>query len=151
MLIEKSKEMTDSERIAAENSNNLFLQSLCEEINQKVTEGYVESGFIVVDGVTWLYEKLNSGIAKLWCKVTATYANSSVLTKQGCSLPFEFIEEPMGFATINEWANDVSDFNKNVKVKCATNRVSVMVHNSSAGFSSTTTVDVAVQIVGRWK
>ena len=162
MLIKQTKEMTESERLAAENSNNLFLQSLCdelgeetdkscEEINKKLDAGYADGGFIDVDGITWFYEKWNNGIAKLWCTVTAIYVNSSVLLKQGCSFPFEFVVEPMGFATINEWSNTTNDFGKNAKVKCATNRMSVLVHNSSGGFSSTTTGNVAVQIVGRWK
>lgn len=154
MLIKITKDMTDSERIAAENTNNSYLNNLCAEAQtlfENTADYILESGDVEVDGTTWIYEKLNSGIAKLWCKVTVTYTNISVLQKTGIYFPFEFTAEPIGITTINEYSNSTSDLHKNSKIFCKTDRCTVSVHNASNSFTSGSTIDVAVFVIGQWK
>lgn len=116
-------------------------------------EGQPVADFITEQGTSgiWTYEKWNSGTVKMWGMVTATYSTAYVLEQQGIAFPFEFTEDAIGFPAINEWANAMGDLYKNAKVLCKTNRLSVLVHDSSGSFTSATKVNVALYVIGKWK
>lgn len=138
MLIKLTKDMTENERIATENSNFKYLDS--------------ESGIVEIGGVTWTYEKRNNGIVHLWGMITVAYTSAYLLEKTEIAFPFEFVAAPMGFPAINQWF-DVSSsaYILAPNILCKTKRCTVQVRGNTGKFTQDTTLNVAVEIVGRWK
>ena len=97
------------------------------------------------------YEKWNSGTFKMWGTVTVTYVDPYLLTKEGIIFPVELVENAIGFATVNEWLSSSWDSTKTLTILCKTNRCSVQVHNHFGTFTQGTTLNVAVQVIGKWK
>lgn len=138
MLIKLTKDMTENERIATENSNFKYLDS--------------ESGIVEIGGVTWTYEKRNNGIARLWGKITVTHSSAYLLEKTNIKFPFEFAAVPIGIPAINQWFNVSSyAYILTPNILCKTNLCTVQVRCNTGDFTSDTTLNVALEIVGRWK
>ena len=117
------------------------------------TEDYIlERGTKEVDGVTWTYEKWNSGTAHLWGMITVTYTSAYLLQKTDIKFPFEFAAAPMGFPAINQWFNvSSSAYILAPNILCKTDLCTVQVRGNTGDFTQDTTLNVAVEIVGRWK
>ena len=116
------------------------------------TEDYIlERGTKEVDGVTWTYEKWNSGTFKMWGTVTATYVDPSLLIKQSINFPVELVENAIGFATVNEFLPSSRNSTKTPTILCKTNRCTVQVHDHFGTFTQDTTLNVAVQVIGKWR
>ena len=120
-------------------------------LNKENTDYIIEQGTKEVDGVTWTYEKWNSGTFKMWGTVTATYVDPYLLTKQSIHFPVELVENAIGFATVNEFLPLSPNSTKTLTILCKTNRCSVQVHNHFGTFTQDTTLNVAVQVIGKWK
>lgn len=124
-------------------------------LNKENTDYIIEQGTADVtadgSGIVWTYEKWNSGIFKMWGMVTATYVDKYLLGKQSMQFPVELVDKPIGFATVNEFATSSDNNPKIPRILCRTTRCTVQVHNHLGGFTSTSTADVAVQIIGKWK
>ena len=120
-------------------------------LNKENTDYIIEQGTKEVDGVTWTYEKWNSGTFKMWGMVTATYIDPYLLTKEGIIFPVELAENAIGFATVNEFLPSSPNSTKTPTILCKTNRCSVQVHNHFGNFTSTSTANVAVQVIGKWR
>lgn len=112
----------------------------------------IEMATVETDGVIWTYEKRNNGTARLWGMITVAYTSAYLLQKSNITFPFDFAEAPMGFLTINGWFN-VSDsaYILAPNILCKTNLCTVQVRCNTGDFTQDTTLNVAVEIVGRWK
>ena len=112
----------------------------------------IEMATVEIDGVIWTYEKRNNGTARLWGMITVAYSSAYLLEKTNIKFPFVFASEPMGFPAINGWFN-VSDsaYILAPNILCKTNLCTVQVRGNTGNFSSDTTLNVALEIVGRWK
>lgn len=122
-----------------------------ELLNKENIDYIIEQGTKEVDGVTWTYEKWNSGTFKMWGTVTATYIDPYLLTKQSINFPVELVENAIGFATVNEFLPSSSNSTKTPTILCKTNRCSVQVHDHFGTFTQDTTLNVAVQVIGKWR
>lgn len=113
----------------------------------------VAADFVVAHGTSgvWVYEKWNSGVVKLWGYGTATYVNGYFLTKE-IAFPFTLATVTSGIGTINSnGENATSALPWNIKLAYDTASCTIWIHNYAGGFSSTSTVDASVCIVGKWK
>ena len=92
-------------------TNKTFLRNLYNGVWQpyEFVDRVVEQGETTVDGVTWTWEKWNSGKAVCWCQVDYTNikfttAWGSLFTADtecgGIQYPLEFIEIPQEYQTI---------------------------------------------------
>ena len=117
------------------------------------TEDYIlECGIKEVDGVTWTYEKWNSGTARLWGMITVAYTSAYLIQKTDIEFPFEFAAVPMGFPAINQWFGASSfAYILAPNILCKTNLCTVQVRCNTGNFTQDTTLNVAIEIVGRWK
>ncbi len=102
MLIKLTKDMTENERMAAENSNNQYLLNFITSQIEAIKDSIVEIGTKTVDGTTWTYEKWNSGKARCYgvseqsIKLNQTWGNGMYYGDgQAISYPFEFVETPI--------------------------------------------------------
>lgn len=112
----------------------------------------VEQGTQEVNGVTWTYEKWNSGTARLWGMITVVYTSAYLLEKPNIKFPFVFAAAPMGFLAINQWFNiSTSAYILAPNIECKTNLCTVQVRGNTGNFKQDTTLNVAIEIVGRWK
>ena len=112
----------------------------------------IEMATVETDGVIWTYEKRNSGTARLWGMITVTYSSAYLLEKANIKFPFVFASQPMGFLAINQWSN-VSTYAYILapNIECTTDKFTVQVRCNTDKFTQDTTLNVAVEIVGRWK
>lgn len=111
---------------------------------------------IVASGTSgsWYYEKMNSGIVKLWAKTSISYDNTSVLSNQWFALPFTLTKALACVASLNSnGGNSASALSWNVKcsVNDALNTLNIVVHDPSGSFTSSSTVEVSVEVIGKWK
>ena len=112
----------------------------------------IEMATVEIDGVTWTYEKRNNGTARLWGMITVAYTSAYLLQKSNITFPFEFAEAPMGFPAINQWFGASSyAYIVAPNILCKTNLCTVQVRCNTGDFTQDTTLNVAVEIVGRWK
>lgn len=99
----------------------------------------------------WVYEKYNSGIVKLWGSGTATYENGNVLSAS-LKYPITLTSAISGIGTINSYGgNAASALPWNIKLAYGSSECKAWIHNTTAGFTSSSTVEVSVCIVGKWK
>jgi hypothetical protein len=114
----------------------------------KVSNSVVEEG---TSGVC-KYRKWSDGTAELWGLIKTTYANGSIL---GGALDFPFILNGYvyGLGTLNDsGGNSASALSWNLKLNYGTDSCIAWVHNpGGVGFTESSTADVSVYIVGRWK
>lgn len=119
MLIKQEKNMTEAERIAAENSNNQFLQELAyaaQTFPGELKEGtkviflggdassatdvaLVTEDYIVEQGTNgiWTYRKWASGIAECWGKLTINTAITSAWPDSVFYISGKFPESTLNF------------------------------------------------------
>ena len=116
-------------------------------LNKENTDYIIEQG----TSGGFYYEKWNSGTFKMWGTVTVTYVDPYLLAKQGINFPVELVENAIGFATVNEFLPSSGNSTKTPTILCKTNRCTVQVHNHFGTFTSTSTANVAVQVIGKWK
>lgn len=161
MLIKITKDMTDSERIAAENTNNSYLNNLCAEAKTlvaSIADYPVEQGTTEIDGTVWNYEKRNSGKAVCYCSCIATYLNAKILTFRS-ALPLEMISAPCVFLSLKTGGTGTAtgenldyEMNRTVKYSIAANGdVRVFVQDVDGGMASNTTATVDIYVIGQWK
>ena len=114
----------------------------------KVSNHVIEEG---TNGA-WKYRKWKDGTAELWGKLTVTYANGNVL---GGSLtfPFSLKDTIYCIGTLNSaGGNGYGALPWNLKLTYDLDHCDAWVHNSgTTGFTSESTADVSVYIVGQWK
>lgn len=101
----------------------------------------------------WSYVKCASGLAMMWCNVTAEYSTASVLGKW-VSYPFTLQAGVVAFGTLEGvGSNAGAALGWNVKIvpQSDNQRARVFVHNPSGSFGGADALTVAVLVLGRWK
>ena len=101
----------------------------------------------------WSYVKCASGLAMMWCNVTAEYSAASVLEKW-VSYPFALQAGVAAFGTLEGvGSNAGAALSWNVKIvpQSDNQRARVFVHNPSGSFGGADALTVAVLVLGRWK
>ena len=101
----------------------------------------------------WSYIKYASGLAMMWCNVTAEYSAASVLEKW-VSYPFALQAGVAAFGTLEGvGSNAGAALGWNVKIvpQSDNQRARVFVHNPSGSFGGADALTVAVLVLGRWK
>ena len=117
-----------------------------------ISQGYIiEQGTKEVDGVTWTYEKWNSGIVKCWATVTTTYYSGKLLEK-AVNLPMNLIADPVVIVSLQANDNQSSEYDRTVKYKInSSGSISVFVYDVSGDFTSGGTEKVSVYVIGQWE
>lgn len=137
MLIKITNDMTNSERIAAENTNNQYLQN--------------EYGTAEIDGVTWEYEKHGNGTVYCWTTATATYINAKILDVQLIP-PITFTKAPFIWGSLQAGENQDTEYDRIVKHEyMSSKKVRIFVYDPSGNFKEDTTETVNILVIGRWK
>lgn len=111
------------------------------------------SNHVVDEGTSspWKYRKWNNGTVELWCSTTTAYANTNVLSKT-LKYPFTLIEVVCANGTLNSYGDNLAaPLHWNLKLDRRLDECTVWVHTPAGGFTSSSTVDASVYIVGRWK
>ena len=111
--------------------------------------------FVTVSGTSggWEYIKYASGLAMMWCNVTAEYSAASVLEKW-VSYPFTLQAGVAAFGTLEGvGSNAGAALGWNVKIvpQSDNKNARVFVHNPSGSFGGADALTVAVLVLGRWK
>lgn len=100
----------------------------------------------------WLYRKWSDGLAELWGICRATHANGSILSGR-LTYPFPLVGTAYAVGTINSaGGNSAGALPWNLKITYGLDLCEVWVHNSgNVGFTESSTIDVSVYVVGKWK
>ena len=116
--------------------------------------GVKVSNFVVEEGTkgSWKYRKWKDGTAELWASIRATHANGSIL-EGGLDYPFALTGTIYGIGTLNSaGGNSVAALSWNLKLTYDLDHCDVWVHNpGSVNFTTSSTADISVYIVGKWK
>lgn len=135
---------------------NVFDVGYDTKFRGKVTLGDNQIGDIMTETGTygdWSYVKCASGLAMMWCNVTAEYSAASVLEKW-VSYPFTLQAGVAAFGTLESvGSNSGAALGWNVKVvPQSDNQIArVFVHNPSGSFGGADALTVSVLVLGRWK
>ena len=135
---------------------NVFDVGYDTKFRGKVTLGDDQIGDITTEtGASgdWSYVKCASGLAMMWCNVTAEYSTASVLEKW-VSYPFTLQAGVVTFGTLEGvGSNAGAALGWNVKIvpQSDNQRARVFVHNPSGSFGGADALTVAVLVLGRWK
>ena len=134
--------------------NNHKVTGLPTPVNatDAVPLGYIGDN-IVDQGVVgnWIYRKWAGGLAELWGACTPAYVNTNVLFTE-LHYPFAMTSARCGISTLNSYGgNAFNTLQWNVKLAYGLDACIVWVHNQYGGFATSSTVDVSIYIVGRWK
>lgn len=131
------------------NANNEKTNKNFEEIETKLMKDY-----IVEQGTTdiWTWEKWASGKATVWGRVNCTYSNSWVAFNK-FTLPISFFGVFCTTATIATLSGNVNEaISQNVKTEAiSSNEILVGVHDSGGRITTTASIPVNINIVGKWK
>ena len=117
-------------------------------------ENRVALTYIVAQGTsgTWTYRKWSDGLAELWGICKTTHANGSVL---GGRLTYPFLLKGTVYAigTLNSaGGNSGGALPWNLKITYGLDLCEAWVHNpGNVGFTESSSVDVSVYVVGKWK
>lgn len=110
--------------------------------------------YIVEQGVSgsWTYRKWSDGLAELWGICKTTHANGSVLGGR-ITYPFLLNGTVYAIGTINSaGGNGGAALPWNLKITYGLDLCEAWIHNAgSVGFTESSTIDVSVHVVGRWK
>jgi hypothetical protein len=99
----------------------------------------------------WTYRKWNNGCAELWGYSSATFENGKVLAKE-LTYPFTLTKAISGIGTLNSYGgNTAESLPWNLKLAYGTEMCKIWIHNQGGGFTSSSTVNASVYIMGRWK
>ena len=135
---------------------NVFDVGYDTKFRGKVTLGDDQIGDITTEtGASgdWSYVKCASGLAMMWCNVTAEYSTASVLEKW-VSYPFTLQAGVVTFGTLEGvGSNAGAALGWNVKIvpQGDNKNARVFVHSPSGGFGGADALTVAVLVLGRWK
>ena len=135
---------------------NVFDVGYDTKFRGKVMLGDNQIGDIMTETGTsgdWSYVKYASGLAMMWCNVTAEYSAASVLEKW-VSYPFTLQAGVLAFGTLEGvGSNSGAALSWNVKIvpQSDNQRARVFVHNPSGSFGGADALTVAVLVLGRWK
>lgn len=116
----------------------------------------VEVKTVINGDITWIYEKMNSGIIKLWATIKVSYADANFLVAEQVQLPTKLVGTempyPLGFGCINTFSiTDINNYTVRVYTHASDGVTTITVANKDGSFTSNSTLNVAVQIVGKWK
>lgn len=117
--------------------------------------GTAIADYVVESGTSegWEYIKYTSGLAMMWCNVTAEYSTASVLEKW-VSYPFALQAGVAAVGTLEGvGSNTGAALGWNVKIvpQSDNKNARVFVHNPSGSFGGADALTVAVLVLGRWK
>ena len=135
---------------------NVFDVGYDTKFRGKVTLGDDQIGDITTEtGASgdWSYVKCASGLAMMWCNVTAEYSTASVLEKW-VSYPFTLQAGVVTFGTLEGvGSNAGAALGWNVKIvpQGDNKNARVFVHSPSGSFGGADALTVAVLVLGRWK
>ena len=135
---------------------NVFDVGYDTKFRGTVTLGDDQIGDIMTETGTsgdWSYVKCASGLAMMWCNVTAEYSAASVLEKW-VSYPFTLQAGVAAFGTLEGvGSNSGAALGWNVKIvpQSDNKNARVFVHNPSGSFGGADALTVAVLVLGRWK
>lgn len=110
--------------------------------------------YVVAQGTSgiWAYRKWNSGLAELWCSLSATHQNGYVLASAEVTYPISLTSAVCGIGSLNSYGgNAAGALPWNMKLAYGPTACRMWVHSSSGGFATDTTVYGSAYIVGRWK
>lgn len=116
---------------------------------------YFAQDFVAESGTSgdWEYIKYTSGLAMMWCNVTAEYSAASVLEKW-VSYPFALQAGVAAFGTLEGvGSNAGAALGWNVKIvpQGDNQHARVFVHSPSGSFGGADALTVAVLVLGRYK
>lgn len=116
-----------------------------EELKDKVTVAYiVETG---TSGI-WTYRKWSDGTVECWGVHTVSKANDNVL---GRSVYYPFvIEDAVAIGTIKSGINLQANLDWNLKLDPSSNGMGCWVHSKSGTFANGTTLEIMLEIKGRY-
>lgn len=106
--------------------------------------------YIVASGTSgiWTYRKWASGMAECWCTTMIGYANGYVLEGY-VAFPFTFAAAPTTLATLNSNGDNYGNaISWNLKCVPSTTSARIDIHSPSAGFTSSTKLQVAIYAKG---
>lgn len=116
--------------------------------------GKIPMIYIVEQGVSggWTYRKWNDGMAEMWGICKTTLANGSVLSGR-LTYPFLLTGTVYAVGTINSaGGNGAAALPWNLKITYGLDLCEAWIHNpGTVGFTQSSTIDVSVHVVGRWK
>lgn len=110
--------------------------------------------YVVEQGTSgiWAYRKWNSGLAELWCSLSATYQNGNVLASAEVAYPFTMTSAISGVGSLNSYGGNAGGaLPWNQKLAYSNTACRMWVHNSGGGFATDTVVYGSAYIIGRWK
>ena len=112
---------------------------------------FVLASNISTTTASWSYIKWNNGNAVAWTTFNVPYGNANVLAYSPW-FPFTFDTSYTVTATINDYGgNSAASLPRTVKVgKTSNSRIYISVQSSAGGFTSSTTLPVSIQIMGKW-
>ena len=100
----------------------------------------------------WTYRKWDDGICELWCQDVATIHNAAVMATDERAYPFSLERTICGIGTLNSAGGNAGNaLQWNIKLAYGTERCQVWVHDNGSNFADTSSVEVSIYIVGRWK
>lgn len=106
--------------------------------------------YIVASGTSgvWTYRKWASGQAECWCTTMISYANDYVLEGH-VAFPFTFAAAPTTLATLGSNGDNYGNaISWNLKCVPSSTHARIDIHSPSAGFTSSTKLQVAIYAKG---
>lgn len=106
--------------------------------------------YIIASGTSgiWTYRKWASGQAECWCSTMISYANDYVLEGY-VAFPFTFAAAPTTLATLGSNGDNYGNaISWNLKCVPSTTSARIDIHSPSAGFTSSTELQVAIYAKG---
>lgn len=139
-------------------TGNIYLRYATTDVNKEIHwRRWYEilhtgntSDYIVASGTSgvWTYRKWASGQAECWCTTIIGYANDYVLEGY-VAFPFTFAAAPTTLATLGSNGDNYgSAISWNLKCVPSTTHARIDIHSPSAGFTSSTELQVAIYAKG---
>lgn len=137
-------------------ANKTYSRNLLNDVWQpfEIVDYIVEQGTETVGGVTWFYEKRNSGTVKMWCKAITSNVNEYIVRSE-ISYPtgITLVEEGCAFVTINSGFQNLGfGLDINAKAIAGGTMATIYAHKLSGGLTEdNSNIPVSLFIIGRWK
>lgn len=121
------------------------------QVNGTAVNDFVLASNISTATASWSYIKWKNGNAVAWTTFNVPYGNANILAYSPW-FPFTFDTSYTVTATINDYGgNSAASLPRTVKVgKTSNSRIYISVQSSAGGFTSSTTLPVSIQIMGKW-
>ena len=111
-------------------------------------------GETTVEGVTWTWEKWNSGTVKMWCKAITSNVNEYIARSE-ISYPtgITLVEEGCAFVTIRSGFQNLGfGLDINAKAVAGSTKATIYAHKLSGGLTEdNSNIPVSLFIIGKWK